>query len=116
MIKIAFSCAVGLYMFLVCFNNVFDYSPNFPFTQKVASMEDIFSAKKNGWRSVRTPFVHYLLFGLIVIWEFCISVLLWLRAYKIFRALASSRTDFRTAKKYTGIGLSFGVLLWFAVF
>jgi predicted small integral membrane protein len=74
LIKLLFSCAVGLYISLVCFNNVFDYSSNFPFVSMVAKMEDTFSKEKNGWRSINSSFLHFVLFILIVTWELLIAV------------------------------------------
>ncbi len=47
-IKILFSLAAGLYIALVCFNNITDYPSNFQFVSKVAGMDDVFSKAVNG--------------------------------------------------------------------
>ena len=111
-----FSYAVALYITLVCFNNITDYSSNFPFVSMVAKMEDTFSKEKNGWRSLNNSFWHYLFFAIIVATELSIAVLLWVGSFKLITKLRASATEFKNAKKFTSFGLSFGVLLWFVVF
>ncbi len=115
-IKLLFSRAVGLYISLVCFNNIFDYSSNFPFVRMVAKMGDTFSKEKNSWRSVNNSFVHYILFILIVTWELLIAALVWIGSFKMVNKLRAPSIEFKNAKKYTSFGLSLGVLLWFIVF
>ena len=114
--KLLFSCAVSLYISLVCFNNIFDYSSNFPFVKMVASMEDTFSKEKNGWRSINNESLYLIMFIVIVIWELLIAGFLWFGSFKMINNLRASATEFTSAKKYTSIGLSLGVLLWFVVF
>ncbi|MEO6328249.1 MAG: DUF2165 domain-containing protein [Ginsengibacter sp.] len=116
LIKILFSCAVGLYIFAVCFNNIFDYSSNFPFVVMVAKMEDTFSKEKNGWRSINNNFLHHVLFTVIVIWELSIAFFAWLGAYRMIIKFRANAAVFKQAKKYTSLGLALGVLLWFIVF
>jgi predicted small integral membrane protein len=82
----------------------------------VAKMEDTFSKDKNGWRSINSTFLHYVLFILIVTWELLIAVLVWLGSLKMIRTLRAPATEFKNAKKYTSFGLSLRVLLWFIVF
>jgi predicted small integral membrane protein len=116
LIKILFTCAVGLYMSLVCFNNVFDYSSNFEFVHMVATMEDTFSKQHNSWRSLNSAFFHHLLFVFIIVWEATVAALLVLGAIKMIVSYRATAIVFRNAKKYTAIGLALGVLLWFTVF
>ncbi len=111
-----FSLAVGVYITIVCFNNIFDYSANFPFVSMVASMSDTFAKDKNGWRAIENVRLHHALFVFIIIWELLIAVLLWLGAYHMIRHFKSTTPDFKAAKKYTAAGLSLGILLWFTVF
>ncbi|MEP6594711.1 MAG: DUF2165 domain-containing protein [Ginsengibacter sp.] len=116
LIKIFFSCTVGLYISLVCFNNIFDYNSNFKFVSMVAKMDDTFSKETNGWRSVNNVFFHNVLFIVVITWELLIAVLLFLGFFRMINKLKSSTLEFRNAKKYTSYGLSLGVLLWFTVF
>lgn len=115
-IKLLFSCAVGLYASLICFNNVFDYGPNFQFVSMVAKMEDTFSKDKNSWRLINSSFWHAVFFISIVACEITIAVCLWLGSFKMINKLRASATEFKNAKKCTSFGLSLGVLLWFVVF
>ncbi|HEY2647978.1 MAG TPA: DUF2165 family protein [Puia sp.] len=48
LIKILFGISVGLYMLLVCINNITDYNANFQFVSNVSGMDDIFSREKMG--------------------------------------------------------------------
>lgn len=116
LIKILFSCAVALYISLVCFNNIFDYNTNFRFVRMVTTMEDTFSKERNGWRSVNNGLLHYLLFTGIVIWELLIAVFLWVGFFRMVRNYHSTALEFKHAKKYTSSGLALAVILWFVVF
>ena len=116
LIKIFFSCTVGLYISLVCFNNIFDYKSNYQFVSMVAKMDDTFSKQMNGWRSINNVFLHNVLFIIIITWELSIAILLFIGVFRMTRKLKSSAIEFNNAKKYTSYGLSLGVLLWFTVF
>ncbi|MBD0352590.1 MAG: DUF2165 domain-containing protein [Bacteroidota bacterium] len=116
LIKILFTCAVGLYISLVCFNNIFDYHSNFTFVSMVARMEDTFSKPRNTWRSVNNVFLHHLLFVLIIVWELVIAVLLTVGAVQMIRKFRAATMEFKKAKVYASHGFALGVLLWFTVF
>ena len=116
LIKIFFSCSVALYTSLVCFNNIVDYDSNFQFINMVAKMDDTFSKEKSGWRSVNNLTVHNILFVIIIVWEFLISLFLVLGAAAMIKKFNADPAEFRNAKKYSAIGFSLGVLLWFTVF
>jgi len=116
LVKILFSGAVGLYMALVCFNNIFNYEANFQFVTVISNMDDIFSKEKNGWRSINSVFLHHLLFLFIIAWELLIAVLAWIGFFKMVRKFRSGAMEFKNAKKYAALGLSLGVLLWFTAF
>jgi predicted small integral membrane protein len=116
LIKIFFSCTVGLYVSLVCFNNITDYHSNFQFVSMVAKMDDTFSKENNGWRSIHSSIFHHSMFLFIIAWELAIAVLLLFGAFKMIHKFRSGAAEFITAKKYTATGLSLGVLLWFTVF
>ena len=116
LIKILFSCAVGLYISLVSFNNIIDYKTNFQFIHMVAKMDDTFSKEHNGWRSINSVLIHNIFFIIIISCEFLISVLLLLGTVRMISRFRSAPEEFNIAKKYTTLGLSLGVLLWFTVF
>ena len=116
LIKILFSCAIGLYISLVCFNNIFDYNSNFSFVSMVAKMGDTFSKERNGWRSINSISWHHVLFIFIIIWELLIAFFTWLGSFRMIGKLRATAIEFKLAKKYTSLGLTLGVLLWFIVF
>ena len=116
LVKILFSGAIGLYVALVCFNNVFNYEANFQFVTVISKMDDIFSKEKNGWRSINSVFLHHLLFLFIIAWELLIAVLIWVGFFKMVGKFRSGAMEFKNAKKYAALGLSLGVLLWFTAF
>ena len=115
LIKIFFSGSVALFMCLVCFNNLTEYDSQFQFVQVIARMEDTFSGMKS-WRSISSSFVLHIFFILIVVWETMTAVLMLLGTFKMINKFKDTAPAFKSAKKYTALGLSFGVLLWFTVF
>ncbi|MCU7550120.1 DUF2165 domain-containing protein [Chitinophagaceae bacterium LB-8] len=116
LIKILFTCTVGLYMALVCLNNVTDYRSNFTFVSMVAKMEDTFSVERNGWRSVHNVFFHHLFFIVIILWEAVITTCLLVGTKNMIRKYRTTATEFKKAKSVAMYGFALGVLLWFMVF
>jgi predicted small integral membrane protein len=116
LIKIFFSCSVGLYISLVCFNNITDYKSNFQFVSVISQMTDIFSKERNGWRSVNSVALHHVFYIIIIGWELSIAVLMWLGTFRMISKFRTGAMGFKNAKKYTTLGLSLGVLLFFTVF
>jgi predicted small integral membrane protein len=116
LIKILLSCSAGLYISLVCFNNILDYHSNFQFIAMVAKMGDTFSPAKNGWRSINNSLLHHVMFILIILWELLVAVLLLFGVLQMTKKYKADSIEFKRAKKYTAFGLSLGVLLWFTVF
>lgn len=111
-----FSLMVGLYLGMVVFNNLSDYNSNFQFVSMVASMNDVFSAPRNNWRHIDSPWMHHALYIGIIALELVIAVLLLLGAYRMKNNLAGNAAAFAYAKRYTSIGLALGVFLWFFIF
>ena len=116
LIKILFTCAVGLYISLVCLNNLIDYRSNFAFVSMVAKMDDTFSIQRNGWRSVQNGFLHHLFFVVIIAWEAVVAICLFIGAARMVSKFRSTAVDFKAAKSFATYGFSLGVLLWFMVF
>ena len=115
-IKTGFSLLVGSYLGMVVFNNVTDYDTNFQFVTMVAKMSDVFSAPRNNWRHVDAEIVHHAFYIGIILLELVIAALLLLGAYRMKKSMDSDAEVFLAAKRYTSIGLSLGVFLWFFVF
>ena len=116
LIKIFFTCAAGLYILLVCMNNVIDYRSNFAFVSNVATMEGTFSLERNGWSSVQSGFLHHAFFIVIITWEFIIAICLFIGATNMVRKFRSTAADFKASKSFATWGFSLAVLLWFTVF
>ena len=116
LIKIFFGIAVGLYMLLVCINNITDYGANFQFVSKVTGMEDIFSREKNGWRAVNSRVLQNLFYLFIIAWEFLITVFVALGVTRMLRALKAEAAEFNKSGKLLRLGLFLGVILWFTGF
>lgn len=116
LIKIFFGIAVGLYMLLVCFNNIIDYDANFQFVSKVSGMDDIFSKEKNSWRSINSRVLQHIFYIFIIVWEILITVLVTVGVTRMIRKLKSDTSDFKESKKILTTGLFLGIILWFGIF
>ncbi len=116
LIKIFFGVSIGLYMLLVCFNNIIDYGSNFEFVSKVSGMEDIFSNKRNGWRSINSKLLQNIFYLIIIAWELLITIFVAIGIIRMVSKLKSSAVDFEYSKKFLTIGLFLGVILWFSLF
>jgi predicted small integral membrane protein len=115
-IKILFGTSVGLYMCLVCFNNITEYDSNFQFVQMVSTMEDVSSKERTGWRSINSETLHHIMYLFIILWEITIAVLITGGAFKMIKKLKSGAVEFNHAKKLLTTGLAVGVILWFGMF
>lgn len=116
LIKIFFGISIGLYMLLVCINNITDYDANFQFVSKVSGMEDIFSKAKNGWRAVNSLILQHIFYMFIIIWEIVVTILVALGVTRMARTFKGETTDFKNSGKPLRIGLFLGVMLWFTIF
>jgi len=116
LIKIFFGVAIGLYMLLVCINNIADYGANFQFVSKVTGMEDIFSREKNGWRAINSRDLQHLFYLFIIAWELLITGLVAVGVVRMLRALKAEAAEFNKSGKLLRLGLFLGVILWFTIF
>ena len=116
LIKIFLGTSVGLYMLLICFNNITDYGVNFEFVSKVSGMEDVFSNKKNGWRSINNNVLQNIFYLIIIAWEIVITLFVAVGVARMVRKLKSNAADFEYSKRFLTTGLFLGVILWFGLF
>lgn len=116
LIKIFFAVSIGLYMLLVCFNNIMDYGSNFEFVSKVTGMDDVFSNKKNGWRSINSEGLQNTLYLFIIAWEIVITILVTVGVARMIGKLKSNAADFEYSKRLLTMALFLGVILWFGIF
>jgi len=116
LIKILFGACIGLYMLIVCFNNITDYNSNFKFVSMVSGMGDVFSKGKTGWRSITNETLHHIMYLFIIAWELTIAILTITGIFKMIQKLKSGTVEFNQSKRLLIIGLSLGVILWFGMF
>lgn len=115
-IKIIFSACITLYCFMICLNNLVDYQTNFQFVKSILVMDDLFSGDTHKWRSVNNPALQHFLFIVIVVWEGLMAIFTGIGTFHLIRYYRADSITFNRAKKYTIIGLTLGVCLWFVVF
>lgn len=114
--KILFGAFIGLYIALVCFNNITDYDSNFQFVRMVSGMTDVFSNVRTGWRAVNSAVIHHIMYLFIIAWELTIAILIISGIFKMIRSLKANPPEFNQSKKLLATGLSLGVMLWFGMF
>ena len=115
-IKILFGACIGLYMCLVCFNNITDYESNFQFVYMVTRMTDVFSKERTGWRAIDSGILQHIMYLFIITWELTIAVLSVAGIFKMMKMVKGSEAEFNQSKKLLRASLSFGVTLWFGLF
>src|ERR1017187_339251 len=93
-IKIFFGASTGLYVSLVCFNNITDYGSNFQFVKMVSGMQDVLSKEKSGWRSINREALHHAMYLFIIAWEIAISVLIITGVFRMITKLKSGTDEF----------------------
>jgi predicted small integral membrane protein len=116
LIRICFGIAVGLYMLLVCFNNITDYNSNFQFVSKVSGMEDVFSREKNDWRAITHPALQHIFYLFIIGWEILVTLSLVVGVVRMLRAYRAETVVFKNAGKMVRTALFLGTVLWFTIF
>ncbi|HVZ24486.1 MAG TPA: DUF2165 domain-containing protein [Sediminibacterium sp.] len=116
LIKTIFGFSVGLYMTIVCFNNLTDFDSNFQFVRMVSGMQDVFSNAHTGWRSIHSDILHRIMYLFIITIELTIACLTILGSFKMVFRLSSAPAAFQQSKKLLLTGLAIGVLLWFVMF
>src|SRR5271154_5487260 len=112
LIKVFFGISIGIYMLLVCINNITDYDADFQFVSKVSGMEDIFSREKNGWRAINSPILQHIFYTFIIAWEIVITILVALGVTRMLRTFRKGSKEFNHSGRTLRMGLFLGVILW----
>lgn len=115
-IKFIFSLLLSVYAVMIFLNNVVDYQTNFLFVKAIVVMDDLISGDTNKWRSVNQPSLQHLLFIIILCWEGVMATCFSIGTWNMYKTLRKDAAAFNASKKWTLIGLTFGVGLWFGVF
>ncbi len=113
--KISLVAAVALFYTLVVFNNTTDYGTNYQFVHHVLLM-DTTSSNGGTWRALHPPIVQTLFYGSIIAWETLTMVLTWIGVVQLACALRKPAAVFNSAKRFSIVALTLGMLLWFVAF
>jgi predicted small integral membrane protein len=114
--KIALSAASAFFLFLVVFNNVFDYGSNFAFVENVLGMSTTFEGNKGMWRAIESPVIHHLFYLSIIGWETLALVIIGFGTWKLWQARSASAAVWEKAKNCTVVGHTISLLQWYVAF
>jgi predicted small integral membrane protein len=110
--KIICVAALALFMALVAFGNVTDYSTNFAFVANVLNMDEVQDGAAIRWRAATSPALHQLAYLAIIATEIAIAALAAFGVAAMLRALTAGALAFQRAKGPAIIGLALGFLLY----
>jgi predicted small integral membrane protein len=110
--KIACVAVLALFMALVAFGNVTDYSTNFAFVTHVLDMDEVQDGAAIRWRAATSPALHQLAYLAIITTEIAIAALTAFGVLAMLRALKDGAAGFQRAKSPAIIGLALGFLLF----
>lgn len=110
--KIACVAALALFMALVAFGNVTDYSTNFAFVTHVLVMDGVQDGAAIRWRAATSPALHQFAYLAIIATEIAIAALTAFGALAMLRALKDGAARFQRAKSAAIVGLALGFLLF----
>jgi predicted small integral membrane protein len=113
-VMLLLSCA--LLLSIVCVDNIVAYDINFEYIQHIMSMDTTFKHPHLYWRAVNNPIFYHLCFGLIILIEGIVSILLWIGVYHLFKNLRRGHSDFQLAKQWGLMGLSLALILYSLIF
>lgn len=111
--KAVMTLGLGLFAFLVTFNNITDYGSNFAFVQHVLSMDTTFPGNALRYRSVTSPALWHAGYWIIIFGEGLCCVLLLIGAAALWRARNESSAEFERAKRWVVAGATVGFMVWF---
>jgi predicted small integral membrane protein len=114
--KILLVAAVAFIYTLIVFNNTTDYGSNYQFVHHVLLMDTTFPGNHGMWRAIHPPIVQVVFYDSIIGWESVTMVLTWIGVAQLLRALRSPAADFNSAKRFSIMALTLGMLLWFVAF
>jgi len=114
--RILLVAAVAFFNTLVVFNNSTDYGSNYQFVHHVLLMDTTFPGNHGMWRAIRPPLMQTAFYDGIIGWEVVTMVLTWIGVVQLGRALRKPAAAFNTAKRFSIIALTLGMLLWFVAF
>lgn len=114
--KIVLVAAVAFFYTLIVFNNTTDYGSNYQFVHHVLLMDTTFPGNHGMWRAIHPQVVQVVFYDGIICWEAVTMVLTWVGVAQLLRAMRSPAAEFNSAKRFSIVALTLGMLLWFVAF
>jgi predicted small integral membrane protein len=114
--RILLVAGVAFFNTLVVFNNSTDYRSNYQFVHHVLLTDTTFPGNNGMWRAIHPPPIQTAFYGGIIGWEVVTMVLTWIGVVQLVRALRKPAAAFNSAKRFSIIALTLGMLLWFVAF
>ncbi len=114
--KLLLLCGIAFLYTLVVFNNLTDFDSNFQFVRHVLMMDSTLPGNHGMWRALALPAEHLVFYYSIIGWEILTMALLWLGAWRLFRALGKPAAEFHRAKRLAIAGFTLSLLMWLVAF
>jgi predicted small integral membrane protein len=114
--KIMMSACLAALCLLVAFGNVTDYGTNYLFVQHVMSMDTTFPGSALMYRSITSPALWHLCYGLIIAAEVITGILFLAGAIRLWQVRAAPGAVFNNAKGFVVAGALAAFLVWFLGF
>jgi predicted small integral membrane protein len=114
--KVVLVAAVAFFYTLIAFNNLTDYGSNYQFIHHVLLMDTTFPGNHGMWRAIHPLLIQTVFYASIIGWESVTMVLTWIGTVALVRALRRPASDFNSAKRFSILALTLGMLLWFVAF
>jgi predicted small integral membrane protein len=99
--------SVGLNLFIIAFNNIFDFNSNWEFVKHVLLMDTTFPGNSLQWRAIHSETIQMIFYIGIITAEMSAAILCLTGAFKILRQ------QYFVIAYY---GLTLSVLIWFGAF
>ncbi len=114
--KIALVASSCFFLFLVAFNNLFDYGSNYAFVEAVLSMNTTFEGNAGMWRAIESPVIHHLFYWSVIAWEATAMILIGWGTWKLWKSKTEGADAFNKAKGIAAVGLTLSMLQWYIAF
>jgi predicted small integral membrane protein len=114
--KLLLVLGVSFFYLLVVFNNLTDYDSNAQFVRHVLLMDTTIPGNHGMWRSVASPALDFLFYGIIIVWESITTILLSWGAFRLLRAVRMPAAAFNAAKSVSLLALTLSLLMWLVAF
>lgn len=111
--KIAMALCLAAFCLLVAFNNLTDYGTNALFVRHVLSMDTTFAGNALMYRSVTSPVLAHMAYGLLIAAEAAAGILFLAGAIRLWQTRAAPGAVFNQAKGLVIAASLLAFLVWF---